>query len=69
MNKPNVILLEGNHERWLWKWANGENVPSKTFETETKLELEENNISKKKVRMLYRKLRNLAYYTYNIKKF
>ena len=20
--KPNVLLLEGNHERWLWAWAN-----------------------------------------------
>lgn len=68
MDKPNVILLEGNHEKWFWKWANGESVPSKTFKTETKPELEENNISKKEVRMLYRRLRNLAYYTYNNKK-
>jgi predicted kinase len=67
MDKPNVILLEGNHERWFWKWANGESIPSKTFETETKLELEENNINKKEVRMLYRKLRNIAYYTYHDK--
>lgn len=68
MNKENVILLEGNHEIHLWNWSNNERSRSKVFETETKIELEENSVKKKDIRMLYRKLRNLAYYTYNDKK-
>ena len=29
---PNVIFLEGNHERWLWMWANNLISRSKEFE-------------------------------------
>jgi predicted kinase len=67
MDEPNVIMLEGNHERWLWCWAN--DIPSKSpeFEHNTKKELMDKGINKKQVRMFYRKLRQLAYYTYNEK--
>jgi len=67
MNLPNVCLLEGNHERWLWCWGNDQHSKSKEFETVTRKQLEENQVSKKVVRMLYRKLRQCAYYTYNDK--
>jgi len=68
MDRPNVIFLEGNHEKWLWMWANGEKAYSEIFETKTRKELEEKGIDKKSVRELYRKTRNLVYYIYYNKK-
>lgn len=62
--KPNVLLLEGNHERWLWIWANGAATSSREFECLTKVQLEESNIDKKAVRKLYRRIRQCAYFTY-----
>lgn len=64
MDKKNVIMLEGNHEHWLWKWANNEDIASKEFNKYTKPQLEEADIDKKKARMLYRKLQQIVYYTY-----
>lgn len=64
MNKNNVIFLEGNHEHWLFKWANDEVVASKEFNKYTQPQLEEAGIDKKKARMLYRKLQQIVYYTY-----
>ena len=63
-NKPNVLLLEGNHERWLWVWANDGVSHSKEFELVTKTQLEQAAISKKEVRKLYRRLGQCAYYKY-----
>lgn len=62
--KPNVFLIEGNHERWLWIWANGGVSKSKEFEFVTKTQLENAGIDKKAVRQLYRKIAQCAYYTY-----
>lgn len=67
MNMPNVILLTGNHEQHLWKYANDMTSKSKEFEKNTKPQLIKANVSKKNIRMLYRKLRQIAYYTYNEK--
>lgn len=63
-HKPNVWLLEGNHERWLWVWANNGVSSSKEFELVTKTELDNAKINKKLVRQLYRKIGQCAYYTY-----
>ena len=68
MNMPNVILLTGNHEKHLWDYANDMKSRSSEFEKFTKLELNREQVSKKNIRMLYRKLRQLAYYTYGDKK-
>ena len=68
MNMSNVILLTGNHEKHLWDYANDTKSRSSEFEKVTKLELNREQISKKNIRMLYRKLRQLAYYTYDDKK-
>jgi predicted kinase len=65
MDKKNVIFLEGNHEQWLWRWANGEDTPSKEFNKYTMPQLEEAKISKKTARMFYRKLQQMVYYTYH----
>lgn len=63
-HKPNVYLLEGNHERYLWVWANDGVSSSKDFELVTKTELDDAKINKKLVRQLYRKIGQCAYYTY-----
>lgn len=61
---PNVLLLEGNHDRWLWTWAN--NVPawSREFETVTRKQLDQAGFHKADVRKLYRKLAQCAYFQY-----
>lgn len=60
----NVFLLEGNHERWLWVWANDGVAGSKEFELVTKSQLDNAKISKKAVRQLYRKIGQCAYFQY-----
>jgi predicted kinase len=67
MDLPNVIFLEGNHERHLWKWANGEKAYSYVFEEETKPALEGYGISRKEVKRFCRNLKELVYYTYEDK--
>ena len=64
MNKKNVLLLEGNHERWLWLYANDCVGQSKEFELITKPQLEDAKIDKKDIRQLYRKIGQCAYYKY-----
>ncbi|MBH8603035.1 MULTISPECIES: RNA ligase [unclassified Thermoactinomyces] len=66
-NQPNVILIEGNHERYIWSYANGEEIGSKEFKERTLPDLEKAGISKKDLRLFYRRLRVLAYYTYHDK--
>lgn len=68
-NYPNVTLLAGNHERWLWMWANSLNIGSKEFALYTKPQIEKVEIDKKDARMFYRKLCQCAYFTYNEKTF
>lgn len=67
-NKPNVFLLEGNHEQWLKLYSHDVQSKSKEFELVTKQELNAANISKKDLRQLYRKFIQCAYYTYHEKK-
>lgn len=67
MNRPNVILLEGNHERWLWYWAHGGTSKSAEFEKVTRKQLEAGGLDSKTVRMLYRKFSQCVYYTYHEK--
>lgn len=64
-NKKNVLMLEGNHERWLWLYANDCTGGSKEFELVTRPALEEARIDKKDIRQLYRKLGQCAYYKYD----
>ena len=65
--KPNVLLLEGNHERWLWIYAHGGTGRSKEFELITKPQLQSSDIDIRDIRQLYRKLGQCAWYTYNDK--
>ena len=63
--KPNVFLLEGNHERWLWVYGNGGTTKSKEFEFFTRSELDDAGIDKKAVRKFYRRIGQCAWYTYH----
>lgn len=71
MDRNNVLLLEGNHEKWLWLWANDKVCQDNAgravseFELVTKPALESAGISKKEVRNLYRRMGQCAYYRYD----
>lgn len=62
-DKPNVCLLEGNHEKWLWAYANDEPVRSKEFILNTQKQIE--SFDKKDLRVLYRKLRQCIFFEYD----
>lgn len=70
--KPNVVLIEGNHEKWVSKWLNGEEVHSNTFNKKTKPELDEavkqGLLNKKTLRDMYRRMYQCFYYIYHGKK-
>lgn len=55
--KPNVTVLEGNHELHLWCWSYDRPIVSGEFSTNTKPELEINSDLKMKVRILLNKLK------------
>lgn len=65
--KKNVLLLEGNHERWIKAYSNDEVSRSKEFEFVTKKQLDAAGISKKDLRQLCRKLGQVAWFTYGDK--
>lgn len=62
----NILMLEGNHERWVWYWAHGGTTKSKEFEMYTRPELND-KMDPKIARQFYRKLGQCAYYTYGDK--
>lgn len=64
MDRKNVLMLEGNHDRELWEWAHDRISRSNEFELITRPELEEANISKKDANRLYKKLGQCAFYQY-----
>lgn len=68
-DKKNVLLLEGNHEKWFNYYANDEieNIKSKTFMRKTIPEILD--IDKSLFKKLYRKLGQLAYFEYDNKKY
>lgn len=66
-DRKNVLMLEGNHERWLWLYANDCVGKSKEFELITKPVLDEAKISKKDIRQLYRRFGQCAYYQHGEK--
>lgn len=67
--KKNVLLLEGNHERNLWYYENEQDdkIRSNEFLKNTVPQIRE--IDPSKVRQMYRKLGQLAYFTYNNQKY
>lgn len=59
----NCVFLEGNHERWLWYWANGQEdrIRSREAVNRTIPALNAGGVDKKEARIFYRKLR--SFYT------
>lgn len=68
MDKKNVCLLEGNHERWLWRWANNKEIESKEFTLNTQPELEQKGFSKVDAKRLYYKLVPYFFYKFHEKR-
>ena len=64
-DKPNVCLLEGNHERWIQCYGNNVPAKSKEFEDKTKVELYSKHYDEKEARMLYRKFRQFSHFMYH----
>lgn len=65
MEKPNVLLIEGNHERHLYNWAHDGASKGKDFEKRTKYELFKAGIDKKQVRIFYRHLQQCAWFKFD----
>ena len=69
MDKKNVCLLEGNHERHLYNWAHNARAKSKEFEENTKIQLYRAGIDKAQVRKLYNRFRQCTLIEYDGKKY
>lgn len=67
MDKENVILIEGNHDKYINMYAKDIKAPSREFEKRTRQQLDMYPFNKKELRRLYKKFRQLAYYKYNDK--
>ncbi|RDU73112.1 serine/threonine protein phosphatase [Helicobacter aurati] len=67
MHNKNVCLLEGNHEKWLWHWANHKEIHSREFRLNTQKELEQKGFSKREAKLFYNKLVPYFYYRFHDK--
>ncbi|TQR32370.1 serine/threonine protein phosphatase [Campylobacter sp. MIT 99-7217] len=65
---PNVVFLEGNHERHLIQWARGENSNSKEFNENTIKDLKKEKLAPKDARSFYPLLKECFYYKFHEKK-
>lgn len=68
MDKKNVCLLEGNHEKYLWEWANNREIESKEFRFSTQIELEQKGLNKNDIKKLYLKLKPYLFYKFHDKR-
>ncbi|WP_146745208.1 RNA ligase [Helicobacter monodelphidis] len=66
-NLPNVYLIEGNHERHLRTYARGEESQSSEFNLNTKVQIEENSLSRQDINYLCSQLKTLIVYSYGDK--
>lgn len=64
-DRPNVCLLEGNHEKWIQAYGMNVEAKSKEFEEKTKGQLILGGFDQKMARIFYRKLRQMSHFTYN----
>lgn len=64
-DRPNVCLLEGNHEKWIRDYGNAVPAKSNEFEQKTKPQLIAGGFTEKMARMFYRKVRQFSHLTYN----
>lgn len=64
-DRENITFCEGNHEKWVWNWANRLDDYPDEFAKNTKKQLEAANIEKKDIRKFYRKLNECFYYIFD----
>ena len=64
-DRPNVCLLEGNHERWIRDYGHSVPAKSREFEDKTKGQLILGGFDEKMARIFYRKLRQMSHFTWN----
>lgn len=64
---PNVLLLEGNHEKWLKKYGTKEPIESAVFKHHTQKELLSGGVLPNIAHEIYRKCGQMAYYTFDDK--
>jgi len=64
-DRPNVCLLEGNHERHLRDYGSQVPAKSREFEEKTKGQLILGGFDEKMARIFYRKLRQMSHFTWN----
>ena len=67
VKRKNVLVLEGNHEKWLKLYSHDIVGKSKEFEFVTRKQLDASDIDKKDIRQLCRKLGQAAWFTYGDK--
>ena len=70
-NDSNVILIEGNHEKHIWRFINGETITSDYFKESLDEILKTHSIEmvRKNMKKIYYKLRQCFAFTYNDKKY
>ena len=68
MKRPNVVLLKGNHEQNLVRYANNEDTFGKAF-SKTRAEIEESSITLRELKMLTNSFKNYYAYSYKGQKF
>lgn len=65
---PNVVLLEGNHERWLSNWSHDKEFLGRNFRDTSKIALdraiENGELKKKEVKSFCRRFGQIGYYKY-----
>ena len=67
MDKPNVCLLEGNHEAHIRAYGMSAPAKSREFEQKTRVQLACAGITDKEARMMGRKFRQMSYITFGDK--
>ncbi len=65
--RENIYLLEGNHERHLIKWANGELSSSKEFNENTLKDFRKEKLTPRDARIFYPYLKECLYYKFHEK--
>ena len=69
--EPNIVLLEGNHEKYVREFLNGQTCSSREFNQHTKPQIEraisEGRLKPKDLKQLYRKLNQICVFKYGDK--
>ncbi len=67
-DKPNVMFVEGNHDKYLWQWLIHEPIKAVEFNGRTKQQIEAADIDKAALARVFRKMRECFAYSYEGKR-